>query len=70
MWIALAAVVIASVWLVTARGDSSLGEILAVVMYVFEFSTSVMAFPLHYQQLVRLREIAERLGSAESVAPA
>lgn len=40
------------------------GEVFAVVMYVFEFMEAVTLLPLHYQQWLRLREIAGRLETA------
>ncbi len=60
-WVALAGVLILSIAIVATSGVFTMGQVLSVVMYVFGFLESVMAFPLYYQQLVRLREIAIRL---------
>lgn len=62
IWLALTAVLLYTVWAVTASGELSLGEIISAVMYVFGFAESVMAFPLYYQHVVRLQEISLRLG--------
>ena len=39
------------------------GTVFAVVMYVFQFTESVIVLPLYYQQWLRLREISGRLGA-------
>ena len=44
------------------------GTVFAVVMYVFQFTDSVIVLPLYYQQWLRLREIAGRLGAISAVA--
>lgn len=61
-WIALAGALITSVFIVASSGTSSFGHVITIVMYVFGFIESVMAFPLYYQQLIRLHDIAGRLG--------
>jgi len=60
-WITLAGVLICSIILVSSN-SSSLGHIITITMYVFGFIESIMAFPVYYQQVVRLNEIAGRLG--------
>jgi len=44
------------------------GTVFAVVMYVFQFTDSVLVLPLYYQQWLRLREIAGRLGAISAAA--
>lgn len=61
IWIVLAAVLVFTVVTMTTSGNASFGRIVTVVMYVFGVVESVMAFPLYYQQLIRLREITSRL---------
>ena len=39
------------------------GTVFAVVMYVFQFSESVILLPFYYQQWLRLREISGRLAA-------
>lgn len=60
-WIVLAGVLIYSVVAVSSSGASP-GRVVSAVMYVFGFIESVMTFPLYYQQVIRLEEIAGRLG--------
>lgn len=48
---------------VAAVGDSiSAGQLLSLMMYVFQFIETVIALPLFAQQAIRLHEIAGRLG--------
>lgn len=61
IWIVLAGVLVFSIVTMTSDGHTSFGQIVAVVMYVFGFTESIMTFPLYYQQLIRLKEIAVRL---------
>ncbi|MXZ59304.1 MAG: hypothetical protein F4228_00910 [Acidobacteria bacterium] len=44
------------------------GTVFAVVMYVFQFTDSVIVLPLYYQQWLRLREISGRLGAIAATA--
>lgn len=44
------------------------GTVFAVVMYVFQFTESVIVLPLYYQQWLRLREISGRLGAISAPA--
>lgn len=62
IWLALAGVLLFTVVSVTSSGNLSFGQIVSAVMYVFGFIESIMAFPLYYQQMIRLQEIASRLG--------
>ena len=61
VWLVQAAVMLASI-VIVAREAAGYGTVIAVGMYVFELMESVMTFPLYFQQLLRLREIGERLG--------
>jgi hypothetical protein len=57
----LAAVLLASIIVVATSASASFGQVVSTVMYVFGFMESVMTFPLYYQQVIRLQEIAGRL---------
>lgn len=61
IWLFLSAVILFTIYAVTSSGNSSFGQIVAAVMYVFGFTESLLAFPLYYQQMVRLQEISARL---------
>ncbi len=37
------------------------GTIFSIIMYVFDFMDNALTLPLHYQQLIRLKEISGRL---------
>ncbi|MCG8615396.1 MAG: ABC transporter six-transmembrane domain-containing protein [Desulfobacterales bacterium] len=60
-WIVLSVVLLTAILLLAAPGTTT-GQMLTMIMYVFGFIESVLTFPLYYQQMVRLREIAGRLG--------
>ncbi len=60
-WFFLLAVLLYSVIAVIDSGITAQGEILAILMYVFNYIESIVAFPLFYQQIVRLQEISHRL---------
>lgn len=68
VWIALTATLIYAIVAATLSGNTSFGQVVAIVMYVFGFIGSILEFPLYYQQLVRLQEIAERLTQPPSKA--
>ncbi len=61
-WIALAGALVGSINIVASSGTSTFGHVITIVMYVFGYIESVMTFPLYYQQLIRLQDIAGRLG--------
>ncbi len=61
VWIAQASVLLGSIAVTVSSSTEGYGRIIALVMYVFGFIESVMTFPLYYQQLIRLREIGNRL---------
>ena len=60
-WFILAAVLLVSIAVVAASESASFGHVVSTVMYVLGFMESVMTFPLYYQQVIRLQEIAGRL---------
>jgi len=62
-WFILIGVLVYSIIAVIESGISSHGQILAILMYVFNYIESVIALPLFYQQIVRLQEISHRLDS-------
>ncbi len=61
-WIVLAGVLLYSIVVAASSDASSFGRVVSIVMYVFGFISSVMAFPRHYQQMIRLNDIAARMG--------
>lgn len=71
IWIVLAGVLLFTVVTVTRLADASFGQIVSTVMYVFGLTEGLIALPLYYQQLVRLREISARLEhEGKPLAPA
>ncbi len=65
IWIVLAAVLVFTVITVTSSGNVTFGQVVSTVMYVFGFIESIMIFPLYYQQIIRLQEIATRLATPQ-----
>jgi len=63
IWTALSAVLLLTVFTMAVSGKASIGEVVSAVMYVFGFMESILVFPMHYQQVIRLREISNRLSS-------
>ena len=61
-WVVLTGVLLGSILLAATSTETSFGQVVSIVMYVFGFMESVMTFPLYYQQMIRLREIAGRIG--------
>ncbi|TIH18618.1 hypothetical protein D0S45_05215 [Marinifilum sp. JC120] len=62
IWIALSAVMLFTITSSVSAG-LTFGQVLAMVMYVFEFIECIMFFPFFYQEAVRLREIGIRLAA-------
>lgn len=60
-WIFLVGVLLGSILIVATSATASFGQVVTIIMYVFGFMENVMAFPLYYQQIIRLQEIATRL---------
>ncbi|MFG0257729.1 MAG: ABC transporter six-transmembrane domain-containing protein [Phycisphaerales bacterium JB043] len=65
IWLALSGVVVYTVVTVAVSGTATMGEVIAAVMYVFGFVEAALVFPLHYAQLIRLREISSRLSQSD-----
>jgi ABC-type bacteriocin/lantibiotic exporter with double-glycine peptidase domain len=63
VWLIMIALMVASIFIISADSTFQLGAILSVVMYVFQFIESAMNLPLYYQQGLRLKEISKRLNS-------
>ena len=61
IWFALSIVVVYTVVAIALSGTATIGAVIAAVMYVFGFAQAVLAFPIYYAQLIRLREISMRL---------
>ncbi len=61
VWLGLTIALISSVILLTGGNAVEVGTVVTVIMYVFGFMESSVAFPLYYQQIVRLQEISSRL---------
>lgn len=61
IWLALSVVVIYTVVTVARSGVATVGEVIAAVMYVLGFAEAVLTVPIHYAQLIRLREVSTRL---------
>jgi ABC-type bacteriocin/lantibiotic exporter with double-glycine peptidase domain len=60
-WIVLIALLIYSIFAIIGNEVTSQGEVLAVLMYVFNYIEGVIMLPYFYQQLVRLQEISHRV---------
>ena len=45
----------------SAENTLEYGIIFSLIMYVFDFMENALTLPLHYQQLIRLKEISNRL---------
>lgn len=61
VWFSLSVALVGAVLLLGNSTEISVGLATSIIMYVFGFIESIVAFPLYFQQLVRLREIAGRL---------
>ena len=66
-WLILTAVLIASILVAATLAETSFGQVVSIIMYVFGFIESVMTFPLHYQQIIRLQEIGTRLANPQNL---
>jgi len=60
-WLLLAGMLVFAIPVAIQSGTSAHGAILTMMMYVFNYIESVIALPLFYQQMIRLREISHRL---------
>ena len=68
VWIILAALLLAGIWLVGGNDALTTGQRVTAVMYLIQYIETVMIFPLLYQQFVRIREITGRLGGLDFVS--
>lgn len=64
----LSALVVGAVAFLGHLRHEALGDPLSVLMYVFNFFEAVLAFPLFFQEWVRLTEISQRLGAQQGPA--
>lgn len=69
-WLILLGLLVVSLFLTVKSGQATQGEVLANLMYVFNFMESIIAIPLYYQQFLRLQEIQQRLGEVPEEAVA
>lgn len=60
VWLGLSIALVSSVVFLGGSSDVDVGVTLSILMYVFGFVESVIAFPSYYQQVIRLQEIASR----------
>jgi ABC-type multidrug transport system fused ATPase/permease subunit len=61
-WIVLTGSLIGSIFVIVSSGAVTFGHMVTIIMYVFGFIESNLAFPFYFQQMVRLHDIAGRLG--------
>lgn len=69
VWIVLTGLLLGSLVLIVSNDSFSYGLKITSIMYVFEFVDMVMGFPVFYQEIIRLREIMQRLSGGESSSP-
>ncbi len=60
-WLFLMGVLVYAIVATIESGITSHGQVLAILMYVFNYIETIVAIPFFYQQFVRLREISHRL---------
>lgn len=60
VWIGLSLLLLYTIYEITSSGNSSFGEIVSAVMYVFGLVESLIAFPIYYMEIIRLGEITKR----------
>ena len=71
VWLVLAGLLIWAVWLTVGNEELSYGAKITSIMYVFQYIEAIMAIPLLYAQLIRLKEITRRLeGRGEFISEA
>ena len=63
-WVVLASLLIVSLVLIVGNDSISYGLKITSIMYVFEFVEVVMGLPIFYQEIIRLREIMQRLAGS------
>lgn len=62
-WLGVVALFVYSPIAVVNSGVADYGLILALLMYVFDFIEKASALPLYVQQVVRLKEVAQRVSA-------
>ncbi len=66
IYIGVIALFIFTPFVVIESGVLKYGLIFAILMYVFDYIEKVIAFPLYIQQLIRLKEISNRLSQSSN----
>ena len=61
IWVGVIAVFIYTPITVIGAGVLSYGLVFSIIMYVFDYTGSIVSFPLFIQQVIRLKEISVRL---------
>ena len=61
IWVGVIAVFIYTPITVIGAGVLSYGLVFSIIMYVFDYTGSIISFPLFIQQAIRLKEISARL---------
>lgn len=61
VWGSMIILLLYALFAVIDSGVTTYGTIFSSLMYVYEYMASVIALPLFYQQLIRLKEISSRL---------
>ena len=61
IWVGVIAVFIYTPITVIGAGVLSYGLVFSIIMYVFDYTGSIVSFPLFIQQVIRLKEISARL---------
>ena len=61
IWFFMIALLLFSIKSSVVGGIVEYGTIFSIIMYVFGYIENSLTLPLYYQQLVRLKEISERL---------
>ena len=60
-WIILISLLLYAIVAAVSSGLTAYGTIFSLVVYVFEYISSVVELPLYFQQAIRLKEISARL---------
>lgn len=68
IWLGLSIVILFTVYVVSHTDGASFGRTVSSIMYVFNFVECLLSFPIYYQQLIRLRDIASRITLTETSA--
>lgn len=68
IWLGAIGLFVAAPLLIVGASDVTpeVGTILAILIYVFDYSERVVGLPIYIQQLIRLREISNRLNNAST----